>query len=48
MDTITQRLMGELSQIRDAGLLKDERIIQSQQSTEILVNNNSVINFLRQ
>ena len=35
----------EIKSIKDAGLFKDERIIQSQQSAEIKVNNNSVLNF---
>ena len=45
MDTITQRLKTELAEIKSAGLYKDERIIQSQQSTKITVNNENVLNF---
>ncbi len=45
MDTIGSRLKDELSEIRDAGLFKSERVIQSQQSAAITVNDNSVINF---
>lgn len=45
MDTIKQRLTGELAEIKLAGLYKDERIIESQQSTEITVNNKNVLNF---
>ena len=45
MDTITQRLAIELAEIKSAGLYKDERIIESQQSTQIAVNNENVLNF---
>ena len=45
MNTITQRLATELAEIKSAGLYKDERIIKSQQSTEIVVNNENVLNF---
>jgi glycine C-acetyltransferase len=45
MDTIKQQLKGELAEIKLAGLYKDERIIESQQSTEITVNNKNVLNF---
>lgn len=45
MDTITQRLATELAEIKSAGLYKDERIIDSQQSAEIAVNNENVLNF---
>ncbi|NQU68030.1 MAG: glycine C-acetyltransferase [Candidatus Marinimicrobia bacterium] len=45
MHTIQSRLTHELNEIRDAGLQKDERIIQSQQSAEIIVNNETVLNF---
>ncbi|MBC8312184.1 MAG: glycine C-acetyltransferase [Candidatus Marinimicrobia bacterium] len=45
MDTITQRLKIELAEIKSAGLYKDERIIESQQSAEISVNNENVLNF---
>ena len=45
MDTIKQRLKSELAEIKLAGLYKDERIIESQQSSEIFVNNNNVLNF---
>ena len=45
MNTITQRLAPELAEIKSAGLYKDERIIESQQSTEIVVNNENVLNF---
>ena len=45
MNTIQTRLQKELTDIKDAGLYKQERIIQSQQSTEISVNNKTVLNF---
>ena len=45
MDTITQRLKTELAEIKSAGLYKDERIIESQQSAKITVNNENVLNF---
>ncbi|MBH30700.1 MAG: glycine C-acetyltransferase [Candidatus Marinimicrobia bacterium] len=45
MDTIQLRLNDELSEIRNKGLFKSERVIQSQQSAAITVNDNAVINF---
>ena len=45
MNTIQTRLQKELTDIKDAGLYKQERIIQSQQNTEISVNNKTVLNF---
>ena len=45
MNTITQRLATELAEIKSAGLYKDERIIESQQSPKIVVNNENVLNF---
>ncbi len=45
MDSIRPRLADELKSIRDAGLFKDERIIESQQQAEIQVKGNSVVNF---
>ena len=45
MDTIKLRLTDELKKIRDGGLFKSERVIQSQQSSKITVNDKSVINF---
>ncbi len=45
MDTITQRLKTELAELKSAGLYKDERIIESQQSAKITVNNKNVLNF---
>ena len=45
MDTIKLRLTDELKEIRDGGLFKSERVIQSQQSAKITVNDESVINF---
>ena len=45
MNTIQTRLQKELTDIKDAGLYKQEHIIQSQQGTEISVNNKTVLNF---
>ena len=45
MNTIQTRLQEELNNIKAAGLYKQERIIQSQQSAEINVNNKTVLNF---
>ena len=45
MNTIQKRLQQELNNINEAGLYKQERIIQSQQSAEINVNDNTVLNF---
>ncbi|MFB0546387.1 MAG: glycine C-acetyltransferase [Anaerolineae bacterium] len=45
MDTIQIRLTEELTGIRQAGLFKDERIIQSPQSAEIQVGGETVLNF---
>jgi glycine C-acetyltransferase len=40
-----QRLQTELQEIRDAGLYKTERIIESAQGAEITVNGKKVLNF---
>jgi len=40
-----QRLEKELQEIKDAGLYKSERIIESPQGAEILVNGKKVLNF---
>jgi glycine C-acetyltransferase len=45
MDTIHSRLTSELDDIRDAGLVKDERVIQSPQNAEIRVSDATVLNF---
>ena len=45
LHTSQLRLQNELSGIKNAGLYKQERIIQSQQSAEVTVNNQTVINF---
>ena len=44
MDNITQRLKNELEKIKSEGLYKQERIIQSEQSAKITVNNENVLN----
>ena len=45
MDNFKQRIKKELAEIQSLGLYKKERIIDSQQSSEILVNNENVLNF---
>ncbi|MBA7603743.1 MAG: glycine C-acetyltransferase [Calditrichaeota bacterium] len=45
MDTIQSRLNAELTGIREAGLYKDERLIQSPQNAEIKVGGETVLNF---
>src|SRR6188508_2438068 len=44
-NTFYQRLQGELQEIKDAGLYKTERIIESEQGAEITVNGRKVLNF---
>ena len=39
------RIGAELSEIKDAGLFKDERVISSEQGAEIVVNGKNVLNF---
>jgi glycine C-acetyltransferase len=39
------RLQQELQEIKDAGLYKNERIIESEQGAEITVNGKTVLNF---
>ena len=45
MNTIQNRLQEEISGIKEAGLYKQERIIESQQQAEITVNEKQVLNF---
>lgn len=45
MDTIKEKLTVELNSIQEAGLFKSERIIESQQSAEIIVKSKKVLNF---
>jgi glycine C-acetyltransferase len=45
MNTINEILKVEIESIKEAGLFKEERIIQSQQSAEIKVNEETVLNF---
>ncbi|RYD59535.1 MAG: glycine C-acetyltransferase [Sphingobacteriales bacterium] len=40
-----ERLQQELQEIKDAGLFKSERIIESEQGAEIIVNGKKVLNF---
>ncbi|RMG39401.1 MAG: glycine C-acetyltransferase [Candidatus Dadabacteria bacterium] len=44
-DNIKESFSSEISGIKEAGLYKNERIIESPQAAEISVNNRSVINF---
>ena len=45
MYSIKEKINNELSSIKKNGLYKNERIIDSDQSTHIIVNGNSVLNF---
>ena len=45
MNTIQNRLQEEISGIKETGLYKQERIIESQQQAEITVNEKQVLNF---
>ena len=45
MNTIQARLTAELTGIREAGLFKQERMIQSPQGAEIVVGGTTVLNF---
>ena len=45
MNTSQHRLQEEISGIKEAGLYKQERIIESQQQAEITVNEKQVLNF---
>ena len=45
MDILKPKLKDELRSIREAGLFKDERVIQSPQSAEITVSGKTVLNF---
>ena len=45
MDIIKEILKEKLQSIKDTGLFKDERVIQSQQSAEIKVSHGFVLNF---
>src|ERR1043166_235944 len=40
-----QRIQAEISEIKDAGLYKNERVIESPQGPEITVNGKTVLNF---
>ena len=44
LNTINNRLQKTLNEIKDAGLYKEERIINSEQDTNILVNQKNVMN----
>ena len=45
MDTLSKKLTSEINSIKENCLYKNERIIHSKQSSEILVDNKSVLNF---
>ena len=45
MNTIQDRLQDQIAEIKQAGLYKHERVIESQQQTEITVNEKQVLNF---
>jgi glycine C-acetyltransferase len=44
-EKLVQRIAAELDEIRTSGLFKTERIIQSEQGAEIIVNGKTVLNF---
>ncbi len=44
-NAFVNRVAGELDEIRQAGLFKNERIISSEQGAEIIVNGKTVLNF---
>lgn len=44
-DKLVQRIASELEEIKSAGLFKTERIIESPQGPEIIVNGHKVLNF---
>ena len=44
-ENLVKRISAELNEIREAGLFKKERIIESPQGPEILVNGKTVLNF---
>ena len=45
MNTLKNKNKETLNNIMESGLYKDERLISSQQNSEITVNNNKVLNF---
>ncbi len=44
-ENFVKRIASELDAIQDAGLYKTERIIESEQGAEIVVNDKKVLNF---
>jgi len=44
-DKLVQRIAAEVEDIKSAGLFKTERIIESPQGAEIIVNGKAVLNF---
>ena len=45
MDTLSSNIKAEIESIKNKGLYKNERIIDSKQNAKIIVDNKSVINF---
>ena len=45
MDTLSKKLTSQIDEIKENGLYKNERIINSKQDSKISVNNKSVLNF---
>ena len=45
MDTLSEKLQSEINSLKENGLYKDERIINSKQNSKILVDNQIVLNF---
>ena len=45
MDTLSKKLESQLNEIKEYGLYKDERVIDSKQNSKITVNNQIVLNF---
>ena len=45
MNSLDKKAKILIEEINDNGLFKNERIITSQQDSEIIANNNSVLNF---
>ena len=44
-ESFVQRIAAEIEEIKTAGLFKSERIIESPQGPEIIVNGKTVLNF---
>ena len=44
-EKFVERIQAEVEEIKQSGLYKTERIIESEQGAEIIVNGNKVLNF---